>query len=461
MNKKSDTTIQKVTFFLKKHHILEKENKLLVAFSGGADSLCLLDVLHNIEKEYGVGLIAAHLNHNWRGKESEAEAKKAENYCKERNIEFHTETLPPNLPQNEEEARNRRYSFFNRTAQKTNATAILTGHTITDQVETVLYRIIKGTGITGLAGIPEMRRQEGFPSIYRPLLKEVCREDCVEYCEENNLSPSFDPSNYDEKYSRNRIRHSLLPELKTYNSAIDRALIRLSEISGESEEIIQEYIEINRKDIIKDSEKIDTKNFINLSDPLKKRILLDFLVQNNIEYSYERIEDLLNFIKENKNSRSGKTFSIGKELWAFVSSREIKVIGQTKAKNSDLVVSVEFGMENIHPELNISLKIEEWYGQEPQNFPEETADVVYADLRRIRGGLYIRTRKPGDVIRPFGMKEKTKLKKYLINRGIPEHVRDEIPLLVDENEVLWVAGIGISELLRVKKIPTHIISLHK
>ncbi len=461
MEKKIKVIRQNVIDFLRKYNLLKEGNTLLAGFSGGADSLCLLDILYKIHEEYGFKLAAAHLNHNWRGDESAQEAAKAENYCNERNIEFHTEILPAGLPQTEDEARNRRYDFFNKTAVKISATAILTGHTRTDNAETVLYRIIKGTGIIGLKGIPETRHQKGLPSIYRPLLSGLSREDCLLYCSENALMPNFDPSNYNQKYLRNRIRHSLLPELSTYNTAIKDSLLRLSQIANESEEIIEEYLETIRKDVVLNHKTIDAKNFLKLSNSLKKRVLVDFLNKNDIEHTFERIENLFCFIKENSMSKSGKTFSVGKNLWFFVSSRELKIIDHIKTKKTDLVIPVMPGQESFHPDLDVGLKIEKWQDGVPEKFPLETADTVFADLSEGKGNLFLRTRRPGDIIQPFGMKKKTKLKKYLINKGIPKHMRDELPMLADEKEVLWVAGVGVSELLRVEKIPTHIIKIKR
>lgn len=398
---------ENVKTFLKKYELCNKNQTLLVGFSGGSDSLCLLDVLYKL----GLTIIAAHLNHNWRPEEARLEEERAGKYCRERNIEFYSETLPTGLPQTEEEARNQRYRFFNRIAEKSNATAILTGHTSTDNVETILYRIIKGTGISGLKGIPEIRKQEEDPAIYRPLLG-LTREDCIAYCEENSLSPSIDSSNLNQKYARNRIRLSLLPELRTYNPEVDQALLRLSEIAKEADTV-----------------------------GIEKRNILHFLAENNIEYSYKRINDLYNFIEENKTSKSGKTFSIGKEQWVFVSSKEMKLINKQP------------------PAALPELKITEWTGGMPEKFPDEKSRTIYADLSSVKGDLSLRKRKPGDIIQPFGMKEKTKLKKYLINRGIPQHERDNISLLVNDEEVLWVVGIGISEMLRVKTTPTHVIEV--
>jgi tRNA(Ile)-lysidine synthase len=445
---------EKVLNCLKKYNLTDKNHILLVGFSGGIDSACLLDVLCKLSQEYEFKVIAGHLNHNWRGEESKKEELKAKQFCSERNIGFYSETLPENLPHTEEEARNQRYKFFNKIAALTKATEIITGHTLSDQVETVLYRILKGTGIIGLKGIPEVRHQENNPSIYRPLL-EITREENIQYCKENNIEPNIDSSNFQEKYLRNRIRLNLLPELYTYNSGIGNAILRLSLISKDTEEIVEEYLQLIKNEIYSETRIISTPKFLKLSKALQKRILFEFFLKNNIEHNYEKIEENLNFIKENSDLKSGNTFSLQKNLWLFVSSSEIRIINHIIADKTSEIIAVNFDGETFFPSLNLTFKIMPWSKELPVKFPKETDTTAYVDLSRVKPPLFLRTRRPGDIIQPFGMKSKTKFKKYLINKGIPEFERDELLLITNDEEILWVVGVGISELLRVNKIPTH------
>lgn len=458
----SKETREKILNFLKKYTLLDQKNIILIAFSGGIDSLCLIDVLFDLSKKYNFTLIGAHLNHNWRGLESKLEEERAREYCLARSITFYSETLPESLPHTELEARSQRYEFLNRASSKFNATAIVTGHTLTDQVETVLYRIIKGTGTLGLKGIPEVRYQEDFPAIYRPML-DITREETLKYCEENNLTPNIDTSNFKEEFLRNRIRLSLIPELKTYNPAIEKAILRLSKISEEAEELINEYLAQMKADIYLSKDKISSKKYMKLSYPAKKRIILDFLSANNIEYDFEKIDEILNFIESSSNLKSGNTLSLTTNLWLFISSEMIKLIHSIKADvlKSSIVVRLD-EEETYNPGLNKTLKIIPWdqkVNKKTESYPKETENLAYVDLSGINEPLFFRTRLPGDRIQPFGMKEKMKLKKYLINKGIPEHERDILPVLATDSEVLWVAGVGISELLRVKDIPTHILEV--
>ncbi|NLF82537.1 MAG: tRNA lysidine(34) synthetase TilS, partial [Candidatus Gastranaerophilales bacterium] len=459
--KVKDPIITHIADFLKKHGLFEKENCLLVAFSGGVDSLCMLDVLHELSENAGFRLVAAHLNHNWRGEESIREAENAKAYCEEQGITFYTETLPEGLPQTEESARNQRYDFLNRAAVKYKATAILTAHTKTDQVETVLYRIIKGTGISGLRGIPAVRHQKSGLPIYRPLLRRVERADCERYCAENRLIPNSDSSNFNEKYLRNRIRLSLLPELRTYNPSVDEALFRLSEVAVASEEIIREYTKNLRREVMPDEGIILTTRFLSLSSAVQKLILIGFLEVNNIEYGFERVEELAEFIRRNADSKTGKRLSIGKNQWFVVSSENSRVIMHEKSQKPPVLLPIVDEGQFFHTRLRVCLKVQKWKDEPVKTFPDATSNVIFADLSRVKGRLVLRARQAGDVIQPFGMQGKMKLKKYLINRRIPEYLRDEIPLLTDGNEVLWVVGVGTSELIRVTGLPTHKIVVEK
>jgi tRNA(Ile)-lysidine synthase len=450
---------EKIQNFLEKYELLIPNNTLLIAFSGGIDSLCLIDVIFGLSKQFKFKLIAAHLNHNWRGLESKLEEERAKEYCVARNITFYSETLPENLPHTELEARNQRYEFFNRAATKFNAAAIITGHTLTDQVETVLYRIIKGTGTIGLKGIPEVRCQDDFPAIYRPMLT-ISREETLNYCEKNNLMPNVDTSNFNEEFLRNRIRLSLIPELKTYNADVEGAILRLSHISTEAELLINEYLDEVKDKIFINNDEISTESFLKVSLAVQKRVLLDFFSTFDIEYDFEKINEVLSFIKDSSRLKSGNTLSLTKDCWLFVSIQIIKIINSIRANVVKSSVRVKLNEGTYHRELDKTLRIIPWEsGKKPEKYPEESSNIAYVDLSSIKESLYFRTRLDGDVIQPFGMKGKMKLKKYLINKGIPEFKRDSLPILATDSEILWVVGVGLSELVRVENIPTHILEV--
>ena len=249
--------------FLKKYSI--RETTVLIAFSGGFDSMCLLDVIVKLKEDFELHPVAIHLNHNWRGEESRQEEEHCRHFCIEKGVEFFSETLSPEVKPTETDAREARYEFFERCAEKFSSKVVFTAHNADDNAETLIYRIAKGTGLEGLKGIAPVR---GI--FYRPLL-QTFRSEIEEYCRKNNLSPNVDSSNENIKYKRNLIRKNILPQLEKINEGAKAAINTLSENAAADTEIINEYL-ASLKD------KFKTQNFIKFSQPVQNRIIYTFLV---------------------------------------------------------------------------------------------------------------------------------------------------------------------------------------
>ncbi len=294
-----------VKAFLEKYNLIDKT--LLLAFSGGWDSACLLDVLDKL----GVKAVAIHLNHNWRGQESLAEAHACEQNCALKNIEFYSETLSSDIAQTETAAREARYDFFERCAQKFGSEAVLTAHNYDDNAETLLYRIIKGTGTKGLEGIKENR---GI--FYRPLLG-ISRTEIEQYCAENNLTPNDDSSNADTKYKRNLIRAEILPALKEINHDVVKSLNSLAQVAAYDNQLIDEYLESLEEPF---------KNFYSYSPALKSRLIYKVFTDNEIDYDRTRINIILEFIEQNKFSKPAKKVSVTTGVWIAAGVDGIKVV---------------------------------------------------------------------------------------------------------------------------------------
>lgn len=393
--------------FIKKYNL---SGTFIVAFSGGYDSMCLLDMLN---KE-GYDLVAVHLNHNWRGEESQKEAIVCKKFAKEHNIKFYTETLDANVPQTETAGRDARYEFFKRCAKKFNSNVVFTAHNYNDNAETVLYRIIKGTGLIGLQGIAEHR-----DIFYRPLLS-MKRKDIEKYCKDNNLIPNNDSSNENTKYKRNLIRKEILPLLEKINPKVIDAINSLSEIAKE--------------------------------DNPQKLAIRDLLIKYNIDYDKKKIDEIYEFTCENKTSKSGKTLSLAKDLFLFVNNKGYKVITRTTKTDNELKITHcgDFEFENF------TFSINPFIGN-VEKFPKDKDLTAYISVDNI--DFTLRHRKDGDIICPFGINGKQKLKKYLNEKKIPNHQKDSIVLLCSGKEVLWVSGFGISDKIKVTDKPTHIIRL--
>ncbi|MEI8378254.1 MAG: tRNA lysidine(34) synthetase TilS [bacterium] len=437
----------KILNFLEKYQILNSQKSYVIGFSGGQDSLCMIDILDKISKKNNFKIIAAHLNHNWRGKSSKKEQRSCMEFCKTRGIEFHTKTLDTSIKATEENARIERYKFFEEIILKTSSHGVFTAHTKTDNTETILYRIIKGTGVYGLCAIPEVREEAGY-KIFRPML-EITREETEKYCKDNSLTPSTDESNFEDKYARNNLRLNIIPKLKEINPNFDDAIENLSKIAKDYEQIISSNLPST----------LEPKTFRVLASATQKTLIHRFLMQNKIDYSHKKIDEITDFINENIHKPCGNTLSLTTAQWLFTSKEKIEIINNIKAKAIDTITEVKINQKNHFATLNKTLTITEFEEKIPTKFPKETDFKAFVNIPESLLPLQLRTRREGDVIQPFGLSGTIKLKKFLINKGVPEHKRDEIMLLTKKNEVLWAIGVGLSEKLRVNEKPTYIIEL--
>lgn len=447
--------INGVKNFLKKHGLFASEKTFLVGFSGGYDSMCMLDVLHRISEKVGFKLVALHLNHNWRGKEAEIEQENCENYCKQKNIQIITEILPPDVPKTETAAREKRQEFFKKYYKKLNADGLFLAHTKSDNTETILYRLTKGTGVRGLCGILEHSSLD-FCEVYRPLMN-FTRKDILRYCTVNKLVPNNDSSNFDTKYARNFIRHQIVSELKTINPKIDDVFLNLSQIAISEQNIVNEYLNQIKQKIVKDGYFV-TQKFCELSKDVQYKMILNFLIENNLDYDSRKVLEIYDFIHKSAKYKSGKTLSLTKDLWLFVSKEKICTIVDIEPEKIDEHVDINQCGKYMFNGSVLSLK--KYNGTQIPDFPQEFENKVYVSLPD-KFNFTLRTRAHGDIIQPFGMQGTMKLKKLFINKGIEKFKRDEILLLCKNQEVMWAVGVCLNEKLRAKDIPTHVITVEK
>lgn len=430
--------IDTVKSFLEKYDLLMPESNILVAFSGGYDSMCLLDIMQKLAPEYRLNLYAIHLNHNWRGKESDSEEENCKKFAS--GINFYSEKLPPDIPHTETAAREARYEFFERCAKKFKSKTVLTAHNANDNAETVYYRMLKGTGLTGLEGIQEKR---GI--YYRPLL-EVYRADIEAYCKENHLTPNIDNSNFDTNYQRNKIRCEIFPKLKEFSPDIEKNLNKIAKSAQFANKIIEKKV--------KKLEKYTPDEFSKLDEFLQTTAVHKFVRLLNLDYDRKKIDEITQFIIANKNSKSGRTCSLTKNKWLFVNNKDISVITKTAKNISDIQIK----NTGIYETSDYRFIIEPCTKM-PEKFPPDNEYTAYAELDGI--DFTLRTRKDGDIIQPLGVQGTKKLKKYLMEKQIPKHQRDTQIFLCRNSEILWAPGLGISEKIKVVNNPTHVLKLEK
>lgn len=422
--------IESVSSFLDKYNL--KNQVLCLGFSGGYDSMCLLHVLHRL----GCNVVAVHLNHNWRGEESRNEEFRCRNFCENLGVKFYSETLSADVPHTETAAREERYKFFKRAMQKFDASAFITAHNANDNAETVIYRLARGTGVDGLAAISPKRDY-----FYRPLIS-VKRNDIEKYCADNDLSPNVDSSNSDTKYMRNLIRHEIMPLLEKINPDAIDAINSLSSLAREDAKIFE--LEKN----------ITTEKFLALPFSIQGRVIKVMLVEKNIDYDKERIEYLINFLQNNKNSRSGNKCSVSDKFMFFVNNKEFKIVDKPLKSCNEIKIDsegcFEFGNYNF---------IIEPCSEIPEKFPSDSDFVAYANISTI--DFTLRTRRDGDYLYPLGGIGKQKFKKYLNGKKVPFYEKDSIVLLCSGKEILWAAGLGISDKIKVTDTVTHRFKLIK
>lgn len=447
--------INRIVEFLKKYNLQDKT--VIVGFSGGYDSMCLLDILSKVKdlpEFFDFNVIAAHFNHNWRGEESRREQEVCRLFAASRGFEFYTKMAPATLKKTENDARIARYEFFEEAYEEYDADAVFTAHNKNDNAETVLYRVIKGTGTVGLKGISEKRKY-----FYRPLLKTY-RSEIEEYCRQNHLTPNTDSSNSNIEYKRNYLRLNIIPALEKINPEVQDSLNILAENAIADNEIIEEYLSAIRPKVFEE-DTIRVNEYIRLSDPVKKRFVYEYIQMLGLDYDSKKINEVFDFIEANIYKRNGSTLSLATAMWLYTDNKIVETIPRKKQLLADRLKPIKIVKEGAYTFGETQFTIKKYEEGQLFVFPESTANFAYIDLSDVAFPLTIRSRREGDIITPFGMKGSMKLKKYMNGKGVSKHRRDDIPLLCTDTEVLWVAGVGISDKISVKIKPTHVIEVEK
>lgn len=459
--------------------------RLVVAVSGGADSLALLTSLNCLREELGLDLHGAHLDHGLRGTSARADARFVEATCSKLNIGLSSEHADvasfreANSLSLEEAARNVRYAFLGRIASEVNADAIVLGHTADDQAETVLMNVIRGTGLTGLRGMEStsLRCFKGRDFIVaRPLLN-TRRTDTLEYCSALNLHPRNDESNQSSEMTRNRIRLEVLPLLEKHNPAVRDSLIRLSRRASEEltyidHELSKIWNEATSE--MSNSIGIVTDVFQRLPTALQTHLLrrsvatvkgdLYNIKQTNVDDMIRLIGGPagrsinlpggLHFVVEYGEAKIYTDESELCPLPPLIDEARLQIPGETLIHGWRITGSVvRMGQKN--PPKDIPNLQEEIHlnSNSNRNFRAHLkANLSITDL-------ITRHRKPGDRFQPSGMSTSKKLHDFMIDSKIPRAWRDRIPLVCSPKGIAWVVGWRIADWARVPDEETSHIQL--
>lgn len=450
-NVRLDVLIKKVRCTIDKYDMLKKGDSVLVAVSGGPDSVCALEILNKLKDEYGLNLHVAHLNHKFR-KEAEKEAEFVRKMSEQKGIASTIEAIDvkdyciKKGLSKQEGAREVRYDFLKKTADKIGAARIVTGHTADDQAETFLMRLIRGSGASGLSAIPPVRGR-----IIRPLI-EIKKSEALGFLKENNIRYVKDPTNIRPVYLRNKIRLELLPLLvKRFNPNIASTLCREADILREDEAFLNGIADTIFKEMVtaqeKDSITLNYLRFNRLHPAIKKRVVrraVAELTGGLKRISYLHITSAIDAIKN-----TGKGIDLTDNIRIERDYNSLKVcVGKAGSTGIQEAVQMEVPGTTEVPYFN--MRIEAIINNRAEL--SKKADKGIFDLDKAMLPLFIRSRKEGDYFYPAGMKGKQKLKEYLIDHKIPRAERGKIPVLINKNnDILWIMGLRMDERFRAKE----------
>ncbi len=446
--------LEKVRDFIKKNGLFIEGDTVIVAVSGGPDSLCLLHLLKELSPEFKLNLFVAHLNHCLRP-EALQEADGVRKISSAWSLPFETRAVDirsykEELGISEEEAgRRARYDFLFETAQKYGASKVALGHHLDDQAETTLLNVIRGTGVDGLAGMLPKRSRDKV-QLVRPLLC-LRRSEIESYCLENNLKPFTDSSNLETNYTRNRLRLELIPQLQEqYNPRIREALFRLASLAADDRLFLQSLARknyfslarfVNRETIL------DKHALLALPSALRGRVLR-LALQKYIsakEISNLHIRQLLDLAEYGE---TGRQVTLPGELSAFYSYNRViikPVSGHRQKKLSPVVLQIP-GKAVLPGGYTISARI---IDVSELSWPPP-AYRAFLDLDKISSNsLSIRPRRPGDRFYPQGAPGSKKLKSFLIDQKVPFHRRENLPLVTVGEDIIWVVGMRVADPCRV------------
>jgi len=409
---------------------IEKKDTLVVAVSYGPDSMFLLNLIKNTYKENKI--VCAHVHHNHR-KESDEEAKSLEKYCNNNDIIFEMMKIKEYTNNNftEEEARLKRYEFFDKIMTKYNSNYLFTAHHGDDLCETILMRITRGSNINGYSGI-KLRSIRNSYEMIRPLLY-LTKKDIEEYCIKEKIPFAVDKSNESNLYTRNRFRNGVLKLLKEENKNVHEKFLKFSSQLQTYESYVEKIVNKEYLNVIKDKA-IIINELNKLDDLIKSKIIEGYLLkeykENIKDVTSKHVSSILEASKSNKKNIS-LSMPHGKTM---VKSYNKIYFDKTDCYNSYCYVFDDY------------LELPDGYIKKINTLENTSNYVTALDSKELDLPLYVRSRLDGDKIEVLGLNGAKKIKDVFINEKISLKIRDTYPILVDsKGRILWLPGLKKSK----------------
>lgn len=460
--------LKKVYLTIEGYDLIRQGETLVCAVSGGPDSVAMLYILKELNdvQQMGWKIHVAHVNHGLRGKASDEDEEFVRQLAEKFKLPFHSTKVDVKALQQkerktlEETGREVRHGYLEKVSLEIGAQKIALAHNLDDQAETILHRILRGTGLRGLKGMAPIRviSKKADLFVVRPMI-EIERYEIEAYLREKGIAYKTDLSNFDTSITRNKIRHKLFPMLESeFNPRVKMALVKLGQTSGSFylllREIANEVYE-NTKMISGEGEVCLSVEEFSKLPPAIQTLIIDRAVKTVLgrvpQLNFEHYLEIISLCGEHgyqKAIRLPRGLEARREGYVLkiahpkappppirFAHRKIKVPGRTVIKKLNLEIDAEVQEGKI-----VGLK-------EYIKNKDYTEEII--DFEKLAGPLVVRLRKFGDQFIPLGSRGSTKLKKFFIDNKVPKAVRDRVPILTDSKRIVWVVGYRIGDEVKI------------
>ncbi len=453
--------LNKFTSFIVQHQLIQIDDHVLVAVSGGIDSVVLFHLLFQLKDQLHLKLEILHINHCLRGEAADRDQQFVEELAKAHEVAFISRKIDvPKFIGNknfseEQGARILRYRFFEWALKKSGANCIALGHHADDQVETVIEHFLRGSGVKGLSGMPIRRNK-----FVRPLLFAT-RQEIETYAKSHSLHFVIDSTNEMIEYRRNRIRHELIPYLKQhFNPAIETVVLRSAMIMDEVESYLTDQarlavekclVSVKKQKII-----LDIDSFLNYFILIQKYVLYQLMDRLLLDRSILTARKLDRILKLIADQQSGKRVQLNSE-WDIRIDHQSLVFQKARSLDFEIDVTIDTVVPLLDGDSIFGTELIS-VDQVPKRFAEDKR-IEYIDYDKVQGNLKIRNFRIGDRFRPLKLKGEKKLSDYFIDQKIPLHERKEIPLLVCDAGIIWIIGYQIDDRFKITSKTKRVLKL--
>lgn len=429
----------------KKYNLIENNDIIVVGFSGGPDSVFLVEMLKKLQDFINFKIYLVHINHLLRGEDADSDENFSFEYAKKNNLEIFIKRIPvKDIAKEvgktlEEVGREERYKFFSEIYEKVRATKIATAHNKDDQIETFLFRLIRGTSLQGLEGIKIKNN-----NIIRPI-SEIYKKDILEYLNKNEIQYKIDKTNFENEFTRNSIRLDLIPFIEErYNIKFkDKIFSLIEEIRKNNQNN-----SLNLIDFVDSENKIILEKIKKLSNFDKKNLLGIFLNQKNIEVNRNKIDEISSLIESNgtKKIDLDKTYRIVKDYThLYIEEKKDDVIIDNR------VIQLKIPSEKLFDNFKISVNIVENLDI-PKQKNQYLLYALYNDI------IEVRYRKDGDRIF-LDESHSKKIKEIFIDQKVPKDIRDRLPIFLYNNTIFWIYNVKKAYIPKVNKNESKLIKV--